>query len=69
MKPPNMELVEELLKFLEENRHYLPGEDIILLNRVIEELRKAEESSINSDQYLLYAVRIGELILKLFNMN
>jgi len=69
MKPPNMELVEELLKFLEENRHYLSGEDIILLNRVIEELRRAEESSINPDQYLLYAVRIGELILKLFNMN
>ena len=69
MKPPNMELVEELLKFLEENRHCLSGEDIVLLNRVIEELRRAEESSLNPGQYFIYVVRFAELILKLFDMN
>jgi len=65
----HLELVQELLEFLEKNRHRLTGEDIVLLNRVIVELRRAEESSLNPDQCLLYLVRVGELILKLFEMN
>lgn len=69
LKPPNMELVEELLKFLEENRHCLSGEDIVLLNRVIEELKRAEKSLLNPDQCILYLVRVSELILKLFDVN
>ena len=63
------ELVQDLTEFLEKNRHRLTGEDIVLLNRVIDELKRAGESPLSLDQYFTYAVRFSEMILKLFDMN
>lgn len=62
-----VELVRELKEFLSENRHHLTGEEIVLLDQVIEELKKVDESRIDPSEYLSHAIRVSELILKLFD--
>lgn len=64
-----LELIQELEEFLSVNRHYLTGEDIRLLTRVIEELKKVDESSLDPVECLLHLAKISELALKLFEVN
>lgn len=69
MESSVVELIQELNEFLSVNRHHLTGEEIVLLNRIIEELKKANESRLDPGMYLAYVLRISELILRLFEMN
>lgn len=65
----SVELIQELEEFLSVNRHYLTGEDIILLNQVIEELKKVDKSSLDPAECLMHLAQISDLILKLFEVN
>lgn len=64
-----LELIQELEEFLLVNRHCLTGEDIRLLNRVIEELKKVDKSSLDPVECLSHLAKISELALKLFDIN
>lgn len=69
METNKVELIQELKSYLDKNRHCLTGDEVKLLNRVIEELKKVDDRSANFNDSLLSVVRVTELIMKLFEMN
>lgn len=64
-----LELIQKLREFLSVNRQYLTGEEIKLLDGVINELKKVDKSPLNLVESLLHLATICELLLKLFKIN